>query len=152
MKFFLALIFLSLTGNINAQTSADDSLRAILSKQKGDSTEVDAISHLAMQQTQFDSVVKYVQRGLLLAEEIKYKKGTADCHLVFGNAHGARGNFSQAIEQLLSATDIYARIDDHVGIASARPDVTGDSTGMQENTERLCGMDCRVNGLPKPIK
>jgi len=119
MKFFLALIFLSLTGNINAQTSADDSLRAIISKQNGDSTEVDAISHLAMQQTQFDSVVKYIQRGLLVAGEIKYKKGTADCHLVFGSAHGARGNFSQAIEQLLSATDIYARIDDHVGIASA---------------------------------
>src|SRR6185369_2805877 len=119
MKFFLVLIFLSLTFNIHAQKDSVDSLRAILNKQKGDWAEVDAISHLGMLQAQFDSVVKYVQRGLLLAEEIKYKKGTADCHLVFGNAHGARGNFSQAIEQLLSATDIYARIDDHVGIASA---------------------------------
>jgi len=119
MKFFLVLIFLSLTFNIKAQTDSVDSLRAILNKQKGDSTEVDAISHLGMLQTQFDSVIKYVQRGLLLAEEIKYKKGTADCHLVFGRAHGERGNFGQAIEQLLNATDIYARINDHVGIASA---------------------------------
>jgi tetratricopeptide (TPR) repeat protein len=119
MKFFLVLIFSSLTFNIKAQTDSVDSLRAILNKQKGDSTEVDAISHLGMLQTQFDSVIKYVQRGLLLAEEIKYKKGTADCHLVFGRAHGERGNFGQAIEQLLNATDIYARIDDHVGIASA---------------------------------
>jgi len=119
MKFFLVLIFLSLTFNIKAQTDAVDSLRAIMNKQKGDSTEVDAISHLGMLQTQFDSVIKYVQRGLSLAEEIKYKKGTADCQLVLGSAHGARGNFSQAIEQLLNAADIYARIDDHVGIASA---------------------------------
>src|ERR1044071_6540982 len=99
MKFFLVLIFICLTVNIKAQTDPVDSLRAVLNKQKGDSTEVDAISRLGMLQTQFDSVIKYVQRGLLLAEEIKYKKGTADCRLVFGSAHGARGNFSQAIEQ-----------------------------------------------------
>ena len=48
MKFFLVLIFLSFTLNINAQTDAVDSLRAILNKQKGDSTEVDAIAHLGM--------------------------------------------------------------------------------------------------------
>jgi signal transduction histidine kinase len=121
MKSFSLFICLSIISFYSrAQTNAVDSLREIINKQKGDPAEVDAITHLGMEQSsEFDSGIKYAEQALLLTEKINYKRGTADCHLVFGSTHGIRGNFSQAIEQLLNALNIYTEIGDDVGIASA---------------------------------
>src|SRR6478672_9451513 len=120
MKFFLVFVFLKLIFfNTSAQTGAVDSLRRIISKQNGDSTEVDAIVRLGRLQEQFDSGIKYADQALSLAEKINYQKGIADAHLVYASVHGGRGNFSQAIQHLLSALDIYTKLEDNVGIASA---------------------------------
>ena len=120
MKSFSVLIFFSIIFFCcHAQTHALDSLREIINKQKRDLTEVDATTHLGMEQLQFDSGIKYGQQGLLLAEKISYRKGVADCHLVLGATYGGSDNFSQAIEHLLSALNTYTEIGDDVGIASA---------------------------------
>lgn len=119
MRLVSVFILSFISFNIHAQADNADSFKVIINQQKGNSTEVDAIIHLGVLQEKFDSITRYAQQGLLLAERINYKKGTADCYMLFAGAYGGRGNFSQAIEQLLSALDIYTAIDDRVGRASA---------------------------------
>ena len=76
MKKLLLLYFLLLTSNciFPQQQKSEDSLAAIINKQAGDTSEVNALVLLAFRNFNFDSSIYYVQKGLVLARKLKYKK------------------------------------------------------------------------------
>ena len=114
------LLFLIGINSLNAQQQPiAEKLKAIILLQNGDTTEVNAWASLASQETRFDSAIKYAEKGLLLAQKLKYKKGEADCFLVYASANGHTFNFSQAIKYTLSALGLYKEIKNTTGIASA---------------------------------
>jgi two-component system NtrC family sensor kinase len=115
-KIFIILILLSSNGIYAQQQNSEDSLRAIIDKQKGDTTEVNALAYLGNQQTQFDSGIIYAQQGLLLAQKLNYRKGEADCFFVIASKSVV---FSESIQNGLNALSIYNDLHDNTGIASA---------------------------------
>ena len=93
-----------------------DSLKTIINLQKQDTNRVNAFAHLAYEQTQFDSTIKYAREGLRLAQKLNYKKGEADCLFVMAKFHDDR---IWNIKQCLAALSIYKDIRNNTGIASA---------------------------------
>ena len=113
-------IFLLSSCFINAQKQdTEDSLKAIIKHQKGDTTEVDAIFNLSVQQPEFESGIKYARQGLALAQKIKYKKGEADCYLSLGKIYAGIENRSQSTQNYFNALRIYTEIGDFQGIVTA---------------------------------
>jgi two-component system NtrC family sensor kinase len=104
---------------INAQLQGiNDSLKDIIKRQKGDTTEVNAFFNLSIlnyEQNLIDSGNKYARQGLALAQNIKYKKGEADCYLFIAAVYGDQENHIQAIENYFNALRIYTDIGDFQG-------------------------------------
>ena len=96
-----------------------DSLLAIVNKQKGDTTEVNALTLLANQHTNPDSAFAYVQKGLMLSEKLNYKKGMADCYMVLALIFFRELNMSGAIQYALASLNLYEEIQNPDGLASA---------------------------------
>ena len=120
------LLFLLGINTLNAQQQPiTEKLKAVILLQNGDTTEVNAWASLANQETRFDSAIKYAEKGLLLAQKIKYKKGEADCFLVYAVANNHTFNYSQVIKYTLSALGIYQEIKSSTGIASAHLTLQG---------------------------
>ena len=115
------LLFLLGINTLNAQQQPGaEKLKAVILLQNGDTTEVNAWASLASQETRFDSAIKYAEKGLLLAQKIKYKKGEADCFLEYAlTNYGHTSNFIQVVKYTLSALGIYQEIKNTTGIASA---------------------------------
>ena len=117
-KIFILLILLN-TNGINAQLqNSEDSLRAIIKQQKGDTTEVNALVYWAFKQVQFDSAMKYAQQGLLLSQKINYRKGEADCFFQIASFDFTYlKDYSKRIQNLLNALKIYEDLSYNTGIA-----------------------------------
>ena len=114
-KIFIFLFFV-ISNCISAQSqNMEDSLRAIINQNKGDTTEVNAIVRLGNRLAQLDSVISFAEQGLLLARKLKYKKGEADCYFII--ALKSR-DFSEAIRYCFSALYIYKELHNNLGIAS----------------------------------
>ncbi len=111
---FFLLILNAITA-YGQQNLADS--RTILNLHKEDTTEVNALIYLGNNQTQIDSGIKYAQQGLVLAKKLNYRKGEANCLLML--AKFPDGNFSGAIQYPLDALDIFEKLKDKTGIASA---------------------------------
>ena len=76
IKIFTLVIFsLLLLANFTTaqQINVEDSLRAVINQQKGNTSQVNALAHLGNELNQFDSAIKYGQQGLSLAKKINYK-------------------------------------------------------------------------------
>ncbi len=118
MKSIIFIILFLLGNNIiNAQgINFEDSLRTIISRQKGDTNEVNSLAYLANLQTLPDLGFKYAQQGLTLARKLNYKRGEADCHVLIASA---ATNFIQGIQSGLEALKIYENLKDKTGIVSA---------------------------------
>ncbi len=99
------------------QQSLADS-RAIINLNKQDTTEVNTLIYLANQQSQFDSAIYYIQKGLTLAQKIKYKRGEADCFIVRGSKLYTK-DISATIHDALRALNIYKELNDNIGIVTA---------------------------------
>jgi signal transduction histidine kinase/lipopolysaccharide biosynthesis regulator YciM len=121
------LLCLFIINTIAAQNQpAADSLKTIISLQKQDTTEVNALVYLSRQQTQVDSAFKYVQQGLLLAQKINYKKGEADCYLQIAAINSNFLNdYSTSIKNLYDALKIYRDINYTTGIAETHLHLQG---------------------------
>ena len=115
---FILIFLMAIAGLVNAQQSEKDSLLAIINKHNGDTAEVNALSYLANQQGEVDSMNKYANQGLALSERIDYKKGIADCYLLFARIN-FQSNISRAIQYALDALAIFKKINDYPGIATA---------------------------------
>ena len=113
---FLLLMATALSAN--AQESEKESLLSLINKNKGDTAEVNALTYLATQESEADSMVKYVNQALAIAERIDFQKGIADCNLVFAKIN-FNDNFSLSIQYSLDALAIFKNIKDYPGIATA---------------------------------
>ena len=118
MKYTISIIiYLLCFIRINAQRpNVEDSLNTIINQNKNDTSEVNALVCLSNYKTVFESKLNYAQLGLSLARKINYKKGEADCLLIFA---GIQQDFIQAVQSGLNALKIYQDLKDNSGIASA---------------------------------
>jgi len=97
----------------------NDSLKAIIHLQKGDTTEVKALFNLSLDQNiTFDSRAKYASQGLALAQKIKFKKGEADCLFSLAHEYGNAGYEGEAVNYCFKSLRIYTELDDFKGMAS----------------------------------
>src|SRR4030095_6295408 len=110
-KLFIYL-FVLVIDHVKVQGQNIDSLRNIINQHKEDINEVNALTSIGFQQIQFDSIIQYAQQGLVLAKKINYRKGEADCLLLFTQAYINAHNFSQIIAYDLKAMNIYREIKD----------------------------------------
>ena len=110
-RFFIFL-FLLIIDPVIAQEHNIDSLRNIINQHSGDMNEVDACVMMGQQFTQFDSIIYYAQQGLELAKKIDFRKGEADCLLLFTQAYINVHNYIQIIAYDLKAMNIYKEIKD----------------------------------------
>jgi signal transduction histidine kinase len=115
---FILFVVLGLI-DVDAQQGSKDSLMAVVLQQKGNKAEVDALVRLSLGEQQGELIVKNLENGLSLARKIGYRKGEADCHLIYHNVYLKQGDFSRAIHSHLNALLIYEEIKDYSGIASA---------------------------------
>ena len=113
---FILSAFSFIINLAKAQQNNLDSLKATIKLQTKDTAQVNALAYLANEQTQFDSVTKYAQQGILLARKINYNSGEADCFLIIARQSNL---FSESIQYALSALKIYEEQQDNTGIASA---------------------------------
>ncbi|MGB4840345.1 MAG: ATP-binding protein, partial [Saprospiraceae bacterium] len=124
-NLFLILILLFASSNIYPQQQKfEDSLRAIINKKAGDISEVNALALLANQQSNPDSKIYYVQKGMVLAQKLEYKMGLADCFLVRGMAMYQK-DISENIQDALNALTIYKELNDNPGIIAAHLTLQG---------------------------
>jgi two-component system, NtrC family, sensor kinase len=127
MKKTLSIIFFVVTFNsINAHAqNAEDSLKAIIKQQRGDTIQVRALIALAGLQTRFDSALMYAEEGLQKAKELNYKEGEADCYFALAKINNDESNVSIAIQYSLNALTLYEELRDHPGIVSAHLSLQG---------------------------
>ena len=116
--WFIILLLIISNSSISQQQSFEDRLRAIINKNAGDTTEVNALTYLADRTLSFDSTINYVKKALILARRLKYKKGEADCYIVRGKAMYNK-DISETIQDALNALNIYKELDDNPGIITA---------------------------------
>ena len=123
---------------VNAQQqNTEDSLRAVINQQKGNTTEVNALAHLSNELNQFDSAIKYGQQGLSLAKKINYKKGEADCNLVLSGLFSDNAHITESIYYGLNALQIYEKLKDNTGTASAHLVLQAVYRGAEDFTSAL---------------
>jgi signal transduction histidine kinase len=103
---------------VNCQTKyLQDSLQRIINKNKRDTAEVNALVYLAYFSSTPESCERSLKEALVLSNELGYKKGIADCNLIYGGIVGT--NFGQTLQHGLAALSIYKEIKDNIGIASS---------------------------------
>ena len=107
---------LAVASLVHGQQKFTDSLRAVINRQRADTSEVNALADLANEQIQVDSAINYAQQGLSLAKKINYKKGEADCFFVIALKSL---DFNMSIQNALTALNRYEDLHDNQGIASA---------------------------------
>ncbi len=117
-KKLITVTFIITAILLEAQKSEKDSLLEIINQHKGDTSEVNALSYLGIQQTDADSSHNYATLGLSLAEKINYQKGKADCYLVFSKINFQSGNTPLAIQNSLDALNTFKKINDYQGMAT----------------------------------
>lgn len=95
-----------------AKTKRVDSLRhVVLSPDTKDTTRVMALAGMAWEyknrNTDPDSILFYANKGLSLAESIKFKKGIALCRMHTGMAYVLLNDYPRAVEELNRALEFY---------------------------------------------
>ena len=121
----LFLILISITA-FAQQESIKDSLQGIMAQQKGDTTEVNTLFYLSRIQTQIDSAFKYANQGLLLAQNIGYRKGEADCYFQIAYLYtDLLKDNNKGIKNFINALNIYEDIHFITGIAEIQLQLQG---------------------------
>ena len=108
-----------MSGLVRGQQNPSDSLRNSIGRQKEDTTEVNALIDLALEQQEFDSRIIYAQQGLSLAKKIDYAKGQADCLLIIGQSIGMLKKLGSSIQYALEAMKVYEGLKEHTGIVES---------------------------------
>src|SRR4051794_5095049 len=100
----------------DAQEISADRLKQIVNQNKNDEAEVNALANLGITVSNSTDAINYTKQGLLLSKKINYKKGEADCNLVLSSLFADN---AQSIYYGLNALQIYEKLKDNTGIASA---------------------------------
>jgi tetratricopeptide (TPR) repeat protein len=115
-KMWLIISILFSAGNVNSQhQNIDDSLMTVINKHPGDSNEVNSLCYIGSQQLQSDSAINYLQKGLILAQKVGYKKGEAACLFFIINPSYSNNDLGKSIQYSIRLLDIYKEIKDYEG-------------------------------------
>jgi signal transduction histidine kinase len=108
----LLVLFLFIIHVVDAQQNEIDSLRNIISKQRNDTTEVNAIMAIAWFYifANPDSAIIFAKEARDLARELNFSEGEGTALTVLGEASHTTGDFPQALEALFDALRISRRI------------------------------------------
>lgn len=79
--FIIVFLFVAL-GSGARQSAIEDSLHKIISQQKGDTTQVNAMIHLGFVIPRTEAAFALANGALALAQKINYRKGEADCFIL----------------------------------------------------------------------
>ena len=115
---FIIILFINLPSFCKAQFS-EDSLRNIVSLNKRDTTEVNALNNLSLISNQFDTTIMFAQRGLDLAEKLSYRKGVADGYFAMSSGFRNQRNYFQMIRYANKAISAFEAIHNDEGIMHA---------------------------------
>ena len=108
----LMILFVFIVHVADAQQTEIDSFRNIISKQRRDTTEVNAISTLAGFYIfiNADSAIIMAKEARDLAQKLNYSEGECNALIALGEASHTTGDFPQALEALLNALRISREI------------------------------------------
>ncbi len=114
-----------------------DSLLIALDQAKDGSDKVDLLLEISFeyQQINLELAVNYANKGLELAENIKYKKGIANASYKLGNALMLNRDFANAEKNLTHAQKAYQQLNDSLGLANCYL-LTGGLVVKQGNFEK----------------
>jgi two-component system, NtrC family, sensor kinase len=115
---FLIILFFNLPSFCKAQFR-EDSLRNVVSLNKRDTTEVNALNNLSLISNHFDTAIMFAQSGLDLAEKLNYRKGVADGYFAMSSAFGKQRNYFQMIRYANKALSVFEAIHNDEGIMHA---------------------------------
>src|SRR6476646_4117822 len=103
------------------QSRLADSLKLLLQKEKQDTNRVlllvDIGSSYIFEKP--ETGLTYVQQGLELSRNLKYKRGQATCLNALGHLNRMIGSYTTGIKYHLQALQIFEMINDQHGISSA---------------------------------
>jgi two-component system NtrC family sensor kinase len=137
MRATLIFLFCAAVLKSHAQEKTIDSLRQIINQNKNDEAQVNALAKLGRTVSNFSDAINYTKDGLLLSKKINYKKGEADCNLVLAERFSSNAQTTEAIYYGLNALQIYEKLKDNMGIASAHLLLQGDYRAAEDFTNAL---------------
>src|SRR5678816_1996763 len=109
------MLFVNLLSFCKAQFR-EDSLRKIVSLNKRDTTEVNALNNLSHISNDFDTAIMFAQGGLDLAEKLDYEKGVAEGYYAMSTAFGKQRKYFQMIRYTNKALSAFEAIHNDEGI------------------------------------
>jgi tetratricopeptide (TPR) repeat protein len=119
MKKIIFLVLIALGTTISsAQPSVVDSLNRLLAKATVDSVKADLLCSLCFYEQNFQRGVELGQRGLEIAQKIKYKQGIGDCLFNIANHYLTAGNNTMSLHYYLEAMKVYEEISDKPGFSA----------------------------------
>ncbi len=120
-KILLLLTFNIIILTCFTQNNTIDSLLTVLKTAKEDTTKVNVLNKLFLQYEFSDDVKakEYLNKAMMLAQKIYYKKGLAITYTYFGYFADDKGNYLNALKTFLTALKIYEAIGDKKGIADS---------------------------------
>ncbi|GAB4481190.1 MAG: hypothetical protein OHK0057_35590 [Thermoflexibacter sp.] len=121
-SFVLILFFFLSLSLVFAQRTKIDSLHnQIRNYPAQDSVKVDMLIDLAYRyyQSYPDSTLFFAQKGLTLAERLKYKKGIGRAYNRIAIAYSVKGKYAEALTFYFNSLKIAEQLGDEIGTASA---------------------------------
>ena len=116
----LPILYLSIhTGY--AQNNKIDSLKSIISKDKTDTAQVNALNKLSLELVQIDSLIEathYAAIALSLSDKIDYNKGKAYAYKNIGMVNYYKGDFKNVLDSWYNSLAIFKVIQDTLGISN----------------------------------
>jgi tetratricopeptide (TPR) repeat protein len=122
MRFVLPLLILIFcSGFIFSQTTLEKSYSK-LANPANDTAKVNALNYLAKYHINVDqdSGRFYVQQAILLSKKLNYKRGIGMATLTEGILQSDLGNYPEALDLILEATDLAQEIKDYALLAGCK--------------------------------
>jgi two-component system, NtrC family, sensor kinase len=121
LTFLLTLSGIIISRSCLAQESRSDSLDHLLEKPLPDTSRVmryDEIARSLMYSKPLEAL-KYIKKGIALAEKIRYPKGITRTYNRLGSVYRVIGSYAKSLEAHVSALKVAEKNDDRDGMARA---------------------------------
>ncbi|GLU56088.1 tetratricopeptide repeat protein [Dyadobacter frigoris] len=121
MKLSFCLLFLVLNAQLYAQSQKADSLQNLLQKSKDDTNKVGILVDLAtdLWSSNPEKTMEYAQKAMELSKQLKYFRGEARSHQVYGVYYWQKNDYVTALANYSKSKQIFENIKDKNGIARA---------------------------------
>lgn len=117
----LLLIMQSVAGGVGFAQGEREELEAIVEENKRDTAQYHALIGLYQinRHDDLDKATRYLDKAMVLANELSYEGGQAEVFLLYGGYYGASNEFVMAEEMFLKSKALYEKLGDQKGVASS---------------------------------